>query len=66
MFHPQLSVENRDMCSTKESKQLFSGHEEIGKACMRESEESRQTLLEVSGGGEHEEEETSARKVEKE
>ncbi len=30
------------MCSTKESNQLFSGQEEIGKARMRESEESRQ------------------------
>ncbi len=55
------------MCSTKESNQLLSGQEEIGKARLPESEESRQkTLLEVSGRGENEEEETSARKVEKE
>jgi hypothetical protein len=33
---------------------------------MLESEESRQNPLEVSGRGENEEEETSARKVEKE
>jgi hypothetical protein len=32
---------------------------------MLQSEESRKTLLEVSGGGEIEEEETSVRKVEK-
>jgi hypothetical protein len=30
---------------------------------MLQSEESRQNLLEVSGGGENEEEETSVRKV---
>ncbi len=54
------------MCSTKGSNELFSG-QDIGKARMLESEESRKTLLEVSGRGENEEEEeTSARKVEKE
>ncbi len=42
MFHPQLSVENRDMCSTKESNELFHCQEGIGKARMLESEESRQ------------------------
>jgi hypothetical protein len=41
---------------------LFSG-QEIGKARLLQSEESRQNLLEVSGGGENEEEETSVRKV---
>ncbi len=56
---------NRDRCSIKESNELFSGQKEIGKARMLESEESRKTLLEVSGRGENEEEETSARKVEK-
>jgi len=40
IFHPQLWVENRDMCSTKESNELFSG-QEIGKARMLESEQSR-------------------------
>jgi hypothetical protein len=50
------------MCSRKESTALFSG-QEIGKARMLQSEESRQNLLEVSGGGENEEEETSVRKV---
>ncbi len=43
---------------------MFSGRE-IGKARMLQSEESRKTLLEVCGGGENEEEETSVRKVEK-
>ncbi len=42
MLHPQLWVENRDRCSRKESNELFSGQEEIGKARMLESEESRQ------------------------
>jgi len=41
---------------------LFSG-QEIGKARLLQSEESRQNLLEVSGRGENEEEETSGRKV---
>jgi len=50
------------MCSRKESTELFSG-QEIGNARMLQSEESRQNLLEVSGGGENEEEETSVRKV---
>ncbi len=50
------------MCSRKESTELFGG-QEIGKARMLQSEESRQNLLEVSGGGENEEEETSVRKV---
>ncbi len=55
-----------ETCSTKESNELFSG-QDIGKARMLESEESHKTLLEVSGRGENEEEEeTSARKVEKE
>jgi hypothetical protein len=66
IFHPQLWVENRDMCSPKESNELFSG-QDIGKARILESEESHgKTLLEVSGRWENEEEETSARKVEKE
>jgi len=43
---------------------LFRGRE-IGKARILQSEESRKTLLEVSGGGENEEEKTSVRKVEK-
>ncbi len=42
IFHPQLWVENRDRCSRKESNELFSGQEEIRKARMLESEESRQ------------------------
>ncbi len=50
------------MCSRKESTELFGG-QEIGKARMLQSEESRQNLLEVCGGGENEEEETSVRKV---
>ncbi len=37
IFHPQLWVENRDMCSRKESNELFSG-QEIGKARTLESE----------------------------
>jgi hypothetical protein len=41
-FHPQLGIENRDMRSTKESNQLLSGQEKVGKARMRGSEESRQ------------------------
>jgi hypothetical protein len=46
----------------------LSGQEEIGKArTVCESLKSHgKTLLEVSGRGENEEEETSARKVEKE
>jgi hypothetical protein len=52
------------MCSRKESNELFSD-QEIGKR-LRYSPKSRgKTLLEVSGGGENEEEETSVRKVEK-
>ncbi len=39
IFHPQLRVENRDMCSRKESNELFSG-QEIGKARMLQSEKS--------------------------
>jgi hypothetical protein len=42
IFHPQLWVGNRNTCSTKESNELFNGQEEIGKARMLESEESRQ------------------------
>jgi hypothetical protein len=54
------------MCSTNESKELFSS-QEIGKARLLQSEESHgKILLEVSGGGENEEEETFVRKVEKE
>ncbi len=41
IFHPQLWIENRDTCSTKESNELFSG-QEIGKAHLLDSEESRQ------------------------
>ncbi len=41
IFHPQLRVENRDMCSTKESNELFSD-QEIGKTRMLQCEESRQ------------------------
>jgi len=41
IFHPQLWVENRDMCSRKQSNELFSG-QEIGKTRMLQSEESRQ------------------------
>ncbi len=41
ILHPQLWVENREMCSTKESNELFNGRE-IGKGRMLESEESRQ------------------------
>ncbi len=49
------------------SNELFRGQEEIGKARILESEESHgKTILEVSGRGENEEEETSARNVEKE
>ncbi len=39
------------MCSTKESNELFSG-QDVSKARMLESEESRKTRLEVSGRGE--------------
>jgi hypothetical protein len=58
------------MCSRKESNESFSG-QKIGKAKklvkrVRYSVKSHgKTLLEVSGGGENEEEETSVRKVEK-
>ncbi len=57
----------RDTCSTKEStcNELFSG-QEIGKARMLSLKSHGKTLLEVSGRGENEEEETSARTVEKE
>ncbi len=41
IFHPQLWVGNTDRSSTKESNELFNG-QEIGKARMLESEESRQ------------------------
>ncbi len=50
------------MCSRKESTELFSG-QEIGKARMLQSEESPENLLEISGGRENEEEETSVKKV---
>jgi hypothetical protein len=53
------------MCSTKESNELFSD-QEISKARMLESEESRQNPSRSFWLGENEEEETSARKVEKE
>jgi hypothetical protein len=42
ILHPQLRVENRDMSSRKESNELFSG-QDIGKARMLASEESRQS-----------------------
>jgi hypothetical protein len=51
------------MCSRTESNELFSA-QEIGKPRMLQSEKSGgKTLLEVSGGGENEEEETFVRKV---
>jgi len=51
------------MCSRKESNELFSG-QQIGKLRMLQSQKSGgKTLLEVSGGGENEEEETFVRKV---
>jgi hypothetical protein len=50
------------MCSRKESNELFSG-QEIGKPRMLQSEKSGgKTVLELSGGGENEEEETFVRK----
>jgi hypothetical protein len=53
------------MCSRKESNELFSG-QQIGKPQMLQSEKSGgKPLLQVSGGGENEEEETFVRKVEK-
>jgi hypothetical protein len=52
------------MCSRKESNELFSD-QEIGKRRGYSLKSPGKTLLEVSGGGENEEEETSVRKVEK-
>jgi hypothetical protein len=53
------------MCSRKESNELFSA-QEIGKAQMLQCLKSHgKTPLEVSGGGDNEEEETFVRKVEK-
>jgi hypothetical protein len=52
------------MCSRKESNELFSD-QEIGKRIGYSLKSRGKTLLEVSGEGENEEEETSVRKVEK-
>jgi hypothetical protein len=46
----------------KESNEFFSGQESVKRVCCSLKTPGK-TLLEVSGGGENEEEETSVRKV---
>jgi hypothetical protein len=41
ILRPQLWVENRDMCSTKETNEIFTSAE-IGNAIMQQSEESQE------------------------
>jgi hypothetical protein len=50
------------MCSRKESNELFSGQKSVKRLCYSLKSHGK-TLLEVSGGEENEEEETSVRKV---
>jgi hypothetical protein len=52
------------MCSKKENNELFSD-QEISKRISYSRKSHGKTLLEVSGGRENEEEETSVRKVAK-